>query len=235
MVSVRFYEEEIRTLAGLPDEERGRIITAILLDSIGEPLPELAPMEQAVYNLIRGQVRRDKELSEKRQKSVSSRWEKDSEPEPQVQKNTNAIQNDTSVIQNDTNVIQKNTNVIQNYTNAYKPDTNSYTSTKTKTKTNTNTRTKTKTSTNNYSPAPVNPPLSGLTGGSFVEYDGEIPISEETCRKNLENAQQVGAILERVLATGNFAAGYQSDPAEDTRSVEYMRNKVVQKYKKDSS
>ena len=120
MVSVRFYEEEIRTLAGLPDEERGRIITAILLDSIGEPLPELAPMEQAVYNLIRGQVRRDKELSEKRQKSVSSRWEKDSEPEPQVQKNTNAIQNDTSVIQNDTNVIQKIQTlykIIQTHTN----------------------------------------------------------------------------------------------------------------------
>lgn len=220
MVSVRFYEEEIRTLAGLPDEERGRIITAILLDSIGEPLPELAPMEQAVYNLIRGQVRRDKELSEKRQKSSNSRWNNTSD-------NASSMQNDASAMQTDANDMQNDASAMQNYANGMQTDANVSTST--------NTKTKTKTSTNNYSPAPVNPLGGGLTGGSFVEYDGEIPISEETCRKNLENAQQVGAILERVLATGNFAAGYQSDPAEDTRSVEYMRNKVVQKYKKDSS
>ena len=235
MVSVRFYEEEIRTLAGLPDEERGRIITAILLDSIGEPLPELAPMEQAVYNLIRGQVRRDKELSEKKSKGATSRWENSQKPvdngqamHPQCTPDGQGMHTsctpdghpmDTSCIPNGPVCTSTNTN----------------TNTKTKTKTNTNTKTRTKTSTNNYSPAPANPLGGGLAGGYFVEYDGEVPVSEETCRKNMENAQQVGAILERVLATGSFAAGYQSDPAEDTRSVEYMRNKVVQKYKKDSS
>lgn len=73
--SVKLYETEIATLLSLPEEQRGRILTALLANCIGAELPELDPMETAVYTLINAQVERADELSRKRAQAVSTRWE----------------------------------------------------------------------------------------------------------------------------------------------------------------
>ena len=76
--SVKLYETEIATLLSLPEEQRGRILTALLANCVGAALPELDPMETAVYTLINAQVERADELSRKRAQAVNTRWEGDS-------------------------------------------------------------------------------------------------------------------------------------------------------------
>ncbi len=129
--SIKLYETEMRTLFSLPEEQRGHILTAVLAERLGEPMPELDPMEKAVFSLISAQVKRAEELSEKRKKSVSARWNSDKG------ENTKIIQNDTKGKSNDTSDIQNHTNVIQNDTKEKNGDTKSYTNTITNTNTNT--------------------------------------------------------------------------------------------------
>lgn len=79
--SIKLYETEIATLLSLPEEQRGRILTALLANCVGAALPELDPMETAVYTLINAQVERADELSRKRAQAVNTRWEGGKNPE----------------------------------------------------------------------------------------------------------------------------------------------------------
>ncbi|GHU51682.1 hypothetical protein AGMMS49975_05890 [Clostridia bacterium] len=130
MKTVRLYETEIKTLLALPDEQRGKILTAILSDCIGADIPNLDPMEAAVYTLVNSQVKRAEQLSNKRKQSVNSRWNSDTNSDGEIQDDTNDIQNDTNSDSEDT-----------------KPYTNTVTNTVTLTNTVTNTNTDTVTST----------------------------------------------------------------------------------------
>lgn len=129
--SIKLYEKEIRTLLSLPDEQRGRILTALLAKSVGEQEPELDAMENAVYTLVYGQVERVKEVSKKRSKSVSSRYKQD----------TNEEAEEELEAEESTNPVQISTNGLQNPTNGYNEDTNGYTYTYTCTSTCTDTST----------------------------------------------------------------------------------------------
>jgi hypothetical protein len=59
----------MRTLMSLPDDERRRIMDALLLTALGEELPELTAMENAVFELIKAQVDRANALSSKRKQT----------------------------------------------------------------------------------------------------------------------------------------------------------------------
>lgn len=133
MRSIKLYEQEILTLLSLPDEQRGKIIKAILSERVEQEIPELDAMETAVYTLVLGQIKRAEELSRKRKQSINSRWKN----EKDQTEDTNNIQES---YKDDTNDIQNHTNDIQT---SYKSDTNAYTNTNTITNTNTNTITNT--------------------------------------------------------------------------------------------
>ena len=95
--SIKLYETEISTLLSLPEESRSHILTAILCDCLEKELPRLDAMENAVFMLIRDQIKRAEELSNRRKRAINSRW------------------TDTSDIQNDTSDIQRAyTNTITN-------------------------------------------------------------------------------------------------------------------------
>lgn len=74
--SIRFFEKEIVTLSKLPEDVRGRIFTAVINHCLGLELPELSELESAVFDLVNGQVVRDKEKSERCRKSAEARWHK---------------------------------------------------------------------------------------------------------------------------------------------------------------
>lgn len=130
--SIKLYETELQVLLDLPDEERSRILTALICDCLGKDIPELSPLEKGLFVLIQGQVKRAEDLSNKRKQNVNSRWDKNAKPEIE---DTTEIQNDTNFKAKDTKDIQNDTTEIQNYTKPETEDTNAYTNTNTNTNT----------------------------------------------------------------------------------------------------
>jgi hypothetical protein len=65
-LSIKLYEEEMRQLITLPAEQGGKILFALICAELDNALPELTAMEKVVFNLIKGQTERARELSEKR-------------------------------------------------------------------------------------------------------------------------------------------------------------------------
>ncbi len=74
-VAVTLYETEIGVLLSLPEEQRGRILTAILCDTTGQELPQMDASDNAIFTLVNAQVKRAAELSSKRKQSAKSRWQ----------------------------------------------------------------------------------------------------------------------------------------------------------------
>lgn len=139
------YEAEMEVLLGLEEENRSHILTALICDRLGKEAPNLNPLENAVFTLIREQTKRAAKLSDTRSDSVNERWKKreksiegEETEEPNNQKNTSDIQACTNGIQNSTNDIQTE----------FKYDTKPYTNTNTNTNTQTNTSSKKLTSGN---------------------------------------------------------------------------------------
>ncbi|MCM1329570.1 MAG: hypothetical protein NC253_09040 [Ruminococcus sp.] len=88
---LKLYETEIEVLLSLDEKPRSKIMTAVLCKCVGREIPELDPIENAIFTLIYGQVERAAELSEKRRNSINSRWKNN--------ENTSGIQNGTKHIQ----------------------------------------------------------------------------------------------------------------------------------------
>lgn len=65
-LSIKLYENEMRQLATLPVEQSGKILYALLCNELAYELPELDIAETVIFNLIKGQTERARELSEKR-------------------------------------------------------------------------------------------------------------------------------------------------------------------------
>lgn len=65
-LSIKLYENEMRQLATLPVEQSGKILYALLCNELAYELPELDVAETVIFNLIKGQTERARELSEKR-------------------------------------------------------------------------------------------------------------------------------------------------------------------------
>lgn len=57
-VAVTLYETEIGVLLSLPEEQRGRILTAILCDTTGQELPQMDASDNAIFTLVNAQVKR---------------------------------------------------------------------------------------------------------------------------------------------------------------------------------
>ena len=110
--SVKLYETEIATLLSLPEEQRGRILTALLANCVGAALPELDPMETAVYTLINAQVERADELSRKRAQAVNTRWEGGKNPETGDTDSYKPEQTDTNTYTNTSTNTITNTDTI---------------------------------------------------------------------------------------------------------------------------
>lgn len=140
-VAVTLYETEMSVLLSLEEEKRGRILSAILCDTMGQPLPEMDASERAIYTLVNAQVKRAAELSAKRKKSAESRWNSQANECNDNADNCDLCKEDNA------NDMQNNANSMQNDTNKCNEDTNLYTNTNTNTITNTSTNTNTNTST----------------------------------------------------------------------------------------
>jgi hypothetical protein len=125
--SMKLYEQEMRTLLSIPSDERGRILTALLMATLGEEPSELPPLESAVFELIMSQVERAHALSAKRSMAGS----RGGAPN----KNTNAAREQSNSSKNKQN--QATAADVQ-------PKTNTNTNTNTNTSTSTNTSTETK-------------------------------------------------------------------------------------------
>lgn len=142
------YEAEMEVLLSLEEENRSHILTALICDRLGKEAPNLNPMENAVFTLIREQTKRAAKLSDIRSDSANERWKKreksiedEATGECDNQKNTSDIQACTNGMQNCTNGIQAYTSGKQT---EFKDDTKPYTNTNTNTNTNTQTNTSSK-------------------------------------------------------------------------------------------
>lgn len=132
-VSVTLYETEIEALLSLPEEQRGRILTAILCDATGKEYSEMDASDNVIFTLVNAQVKRAAKLSSKRKQSAKTRW----------QNQTNSGSDDTQEEQNNTSAMQNDTNAMQNQAKESNGDTNLCTNTNTITNTDTNTITNT--------------------------------------------------------------------------------------------
>lgn len=136
-VAVTLFETEMSVLLSLEEEKRGRILSAILCDTMGQHLPEMDASERAIFTLVNAQVKRAAELSAKRKKSAESRWNSQAN-------NSNSSTDDCDSCKVDnSNGIENDTNYMQNDTNECKEGSNLYTNTNTNTNTNTSTNTST--------------------------------------------------------------------------------------------
>ena len=97
------YEAEMEVLLSLEEENRSHIITSLICGRLGKEAPNLNPMENAVFTLIREQTKRYAKLSDTRSDSVNERWKK----------RENCIQYETTEEQDNQKIPQKNTNDIQ--------------------------------------------------------------------------------------------------------------------------
>ena len=70
------YEAEMEVLLSLEEENRSHIITSLICGRLGKEAPNLNPMENAVFTLIREQTKRSAKLSDTRSDSVNERWKK---------------------------------------------------------------------------------------------------------------------------------------------------------------
>ena len=196
-VAVTLYETEIGVLLSLSEEQRGRILTAILCDTTGKELPEMDASDNAIFTLVNAQVKRAAELSNKRKQSAKSRWQNqatdDSNGEQEEQGNTTAMQIDNANMQNDTNSLQNDTSVdvctdLHNTNQCTITNTN----TNTITKTNTNTITTTETGTNTEAtPAPANsdeskPKKPKKSAPGKKRYADFVTLTEEEYNKLVE-------------------------------------------------
>lgn len=148
-VAVTLYETEIGVLLSLPEEQRGRILTAILCDTTGQELPQMDASDNAIFTLVNAQVKRAAELSSKRKQSAKSRWQNQATDD---NSNEQAEYGSTIPMQDNNADVQTNANGMQNDTSG---DTcmdlhnaNPCTITNANTITNTNTITSTVTETN---------------------------------------------------------------------------------------
>lgn len=155
-VAVTLYETEIGVLLSLPEEQRGRILTAILCDTTGKELPEMDASDTAIFTLVNAQVKRAAELSSKRKQSAKSRWQNqangDNYDTQEEQDDTTPMQDNNTDMQIDTSGMQNQANGMQNNTSdeicsdLHNANLCTITNTNTITKTNTNTLTNTSTS-----------------------------------------------------------------------------------------
>lgn len=187
-VAITLYETEIGVLLSLSEEQRGRILTAILCDTTGKELPEMDASDNAIFTLVNAQVKRAAELSNKRKQSARSRWQNqatdDSNGEQEEQIDTTAMQNDTNRLQNDTSV--------DICTDLHNTNQCTITNTNTITKTNTNTITTTETGTNTEAtPAPANsdeskPKKPKKSAPEKKRYADFVTLTEEEYNKLVE-------------------------------------------------
>lgn len=150
--SITIFEAEIEALLSLPEDQRGHILSAILLDYAGMPIPELDPVEKCIFTLVNAQVKRAAEMSEKRRNSANARWNND---KPQKQ-STNADDMQSSKQSNKNSDTAKNANDMQ--CNMQSISSAECTNTKTNTYTNTNTITVTERDTRAREEKSANPP-----------------------------------------------------------------------------
>lgn len=144
--AVTLYETEMSVLLSLEEEKRGRILSAILCDTMGQPLPEMDASERAIFTLVNAQVKRAAELSAKRKKSAESRWNSQANECNDNADNCDLCKEyDENSLQNYSNDMQINANSMQNNANECNKDTNLCTNTNTITNTSTNTNTNTST------------------------------------------------------------------------------------------
>lgn len=187
-VAVTLYETEIGVLLSLSEEQRGRILTAILCDTTGKELPEMDASDNAIFTLVNAQVKRAAELSNKRKQSAKSRWQNqatdDSNGEQEEQGDTTAMQNDTNNLQNDTSG--------DICTDLHNTNQCTITNTNTITKTNTNTITMTETGTNTEAtPASANsdeskPKKPKKSAPEKKRYADFVTLTEEEYNKLVE-------------------------------------------------
>lgn len=194
-VAVTLYETEIGVLLSLPEEQRGRILTAILCDTMGRELPEMDASDSAIFTLVNAQVKRAAELSSKRKQSAKSRWQNqandDSGGEPEERSNTAPMQKSKADMQNDTSDMQNDTSgeICSDLHNANQ---STITNTNTITKTNTNTITTTETGTNTEAaPASANsgeskPKKPKKSAPEKKRYADFVTLTEEEYNKLVE-------------------------------------------------
>lgn len=146
-VAVTLYETEIGVLLSLPEEQRGRILTAILCDTTGQELPQMDASDNAIFTLVNAQVKRAAELSSKRKQSAKSRWQSQATND---NSNEQAEYGSTIPMQDNNSDVQTNANGMQNDTSDGSCNDlhNASPCTITNTITNTNTITSTVTETN---------------------------------------------------------------------------------------
>ena len=218
-VRVTLYETEIGVLLGLPEEQRGRILTAILCDTMGKEFPEMDASDNAIYTLVNAQVKRAEELSSKRKQSAKTRWQNqasyDSDDTQEQQSNTTSMQIDNADMQNDTNV-------MQNQASQSNGDTNVCTNTNTITITNTNTKTNTSTKTEN-APALVSqneskPKKSKKTSPQKKSYAEYVTLTEEEYSK-LVNQYGEEATQWCIWKLDNYKGSNGKKYASDYRAI----------------
>lgn len=107
--SLILYETEMGVLLSLNDEQRGRIVGAIIRDLTGKEPAELDGVDSALFTLINAQVQRAAALSDKRRQSRQSALNRDSE-------STSAPKRTAKAQQSITNAEQSLTNPEQNLT-----------------------------------------------------------------------------------------------------------------------
>ncbi|GHU52300.1 hypothetical protein AGMMS49975_07810 [Clostridia bacterium] len=143
--SIKLYEKEIRVLTTLPDENLVLIVRSLLLSAIDEEMLELDPMSNAVFELIKAQTERARDLSEKRKESGSRGGASTN--------NANAETGQANDKQKQANAETGQANDKQKQANAETGQ--AKTSTNTNTNTSTNTSTNTKESESAYAPTPA--------------------------------------------------------------------------------
>jgi hypothetical protein len=65
-ISLKLNEREMRTLLTLPSLERGNIMTALIMSSLGQEIQELNTFEFAIYDLIMSRIESDNKKSQAR-------------------------------------------------------------------------------------------------------------------------------------------------------------------------
>jgi len=102
-LSLKLYEYEMQQLASLPEEQSGKILYALVCSELGQPLPEFDAIETVVFNLIKAQTNRAKDLSEKRsnagkQNGANSDKDTSNESKPETKNNKDTSNGDTNTI-----------------------------------------------------------------------------------------------------------------------------------------
>ncbi len=138
--SLIIYETEMNVLLSLTDEQRGRIVGAIICGLTGAEPPELTGADKAIFTLVNAQAQRAAALSEKRRQSGQlSRKNRSDESDHEnnaaydssesaeanaKQNETKSKQNEANAEQNEANAEHHNHNLNHNQNDNHNPDQN---------------------------------------------------------------------------------------------------------------